>query len=80
MFIKSESPLEWVHTAISIRSGEVQHAGASPAFAFVFHVDSGCDDVRLWAVVLRGKGGDVGVQSLKVPSTGIVDQVVDSLE
>lgn len=67
-------------TAISIRGGEVQHAGARAAFAFVFHVDGRGDDVRLWAVVLRGEGGDVGVQGLEVTGPGIVDEVVDGLE
>ena len=67
-------------TAISIRGGEVQHAGARAAFAFVFHVDCRGDNVRLWAVVLRGEGGDVGVQGLEVTGPGIVDEVVDGFE
>lgn len=67
-------------TAISIRRGEVQHAGACAPFAFVFHVDGRGDDVRLWAVVLRGEGGDVGVQGLEITRPGIVDEVVDGLQ
>ncbi|KAF3395694.1 hypothetical protein F1880_006695 [Penicillium rolfsii] len=68
------------HTAVAVRGGEVQHAGTSPALALIFHVNGRRDDVRLWAVVLRGESGDVGVQCLKVTGAGIVDEVVDGFE
>lgn len=58
----------------------MQHAGTCPPFALIFHVNGRGDDVRLWAVMLRGQSGDVGVQSLEVTSAGIVDEVVDGLE